>query len=246
MSIDKRLAIVIPTYNEIDNIFNLISQIGNITERQDLEVIIIIVDDNSPDGTANLIIRNKDIIEKNFKFLKIDLIKRSEKLGIGSAYIKGFHHAIDLKCDYILQMDADFSHQPKYIPLFLESIKKSEVVIGSRYIRGGKTENWCFLRKSLSKAASLYARTILGMKVQDMTGGYVMYKLKVLEALDLNSVKSNGYSFQIEIKFMAYKNKFIIKEIPIIFPDRVKGKSKMERKIIINAFLRVIQLKFLK
>ena len=244
MAQEKKLAIVIPTYNEKDNIFNIVSEIGHALQRQNIKVILIIVDDNSPDGTANLIKRNIPILKENFNFMDIQVNIREGKLGLGSAYIFGFKKALEQNCDYILEMDADLSHQPKYIPLFLESIQDKDIIIGSRYIRGGSTENWSFRRRLLSRSAGLYARTILGMKVQDMTAGFVMYKSNVLKAINIDQIKSNGFSFQIEMKYNAFKKGFTIKEIPIIFPDRVKGASKMNRSIILEALIGVWKLKF--
>ena len=241
---NKNLAIIIPTYNEKENIFNLISEIGSTIRNQSIDTLIIVIDDNSPDGTADLLLRNRPILEEKYSTVKIQLIKREEKLGLGSAYLRGFNEALTLKVDYIMEMDADFSHQPKYIPLFIEAIQDADVVIGSRYVRGGGTENWGKIRKVLSKGAGLYARTILGMKVQDMTAGFVMYKSQILQDLNLNEVKSNGYSFQIEMKYRIWKKGYRIKEIPIVFPDRILGKSKISKiSTIVNTMKIVWQLK---
>ncbi|MEI7604175.1 MAG: polyprenol monophosphomannose synthase [bacterium] len=241
----KILSIGIPTYNEKENIYNIVLEIAKSVENQNIITIINIIDDNSPDGTADLIERSIPILKDNFSNLHINVIRREGKLGLASAHIRGFKEAFSQNADYIMEMDADLSHQPKYIPIFLDAIKDNDVIIGSRYIRGGGTLNWNIVRKTLSLGAGIYARTILGMRVQDMSAGYVMYRSEVLKKINIDKIKSNGYSFQIELKYRCFKFGFKIKEIPIIFPDRTKGVSKMNKidTIIKTAFM-VLKLKF--
>ncbi len=238
----KKLAIAIPTYNEKDNLPKLIKEIKNVILKTSTDTTIIIIDDNSPDGTGK--IADKLSGKYNSSKFKIDVIHRSGKLGLATAYLQAFKKTIKEKFDYILTMDADFSHKPEYIPDFLEKIKKYDLVIGSRKIKGGKVENWNLLRKIISKGGGLYARTILGVNIRDFTGGFNMFKRKVLDTIDLDKVKSTGYAFTIEMKYRTAKNNFSFYEIPIVFPNREKGKSKMSSKIFFEAMIRVWQLKF--
>ncbi len=201
------------------------------------EINILIVDDNSPDGTATFVeneMKNND---------RIHLIKRSSKQGLGTAYIAGFKYALKNNYDFIFEMDADFSHDPNEIPRFLEEIKDSDLVLGSRYKNGVNVINWPMRRLLLSWFANIYTRVITGLPVHDATGGFKCFRRKVLEAIDLNRVTSNGYAFQIEMNFKAWKKGFKVKEIPIIFVDRVKGKSKMSRKIVREAVIMVWKLR---
>ena len=201
------------------------------------EINVLIVDDNSPDGTAAFVeneIKNND---------RIHLIKRSSKQGLGTAYIAGFKYALQNNFEFIFEMDADFSHDPKEIANFLDAIKDSDLVLGSRYINGVNVINWPMRRLLLSSFANVYTRIITGMPVHDATGGFKCFRRKVLESIDLDQVKSNGYAFQIEMTFKAWKKGFKVKEIPIIFVDRVKGKSKMSKKIVREAVTMVWKLR---
>ncbi len=227
--------IIIPTYNEKENIKNVIEA----TLKQDKSLHILIVDDNSPDGTA-------DIVKKMMKKDKrIDIIERAKKMGLGTAYVKGFKYALEHDFDFIFEMDADFSHNPSNIPRFLDKIKEGyDIVIGSRYIEGVSVINWPMSRLLLSYFANIYARVVTGVPVNDLTGGFKCYRASKLKELDLNSIKSDGYSFQIEITSKLYYRKAKIIEIPIIFTDRVKGKSKMNRGIVWEAFWSVWILRF--
>ncbi len=225
--------VIIPTYNEMENIPKLIP----IVLSQDESIDILIVDDNSPDGTANYV---EQIIQNNNS---VHLIKRSGKLGLGTAYITGFKYALQNNYDYIFEMDADFSHDPNEIKNFLVAIKENDFVLGSRYINGVRVLNWPMRRLLLSFFASVYTRIITGMPVRDATGGFKCFRRKVLEAIDLDKIKSNGYSFQIEMTFKAYKKGFKFVEIPIVFVDRVKGKSKMSKKIVFEAVTMVWKLR---
>ena len=228
-----KILIIIPTYNELDNLPRLLPEVLSKEEG----IHILIVDDNSPDGTAAFV--ENEIKNNN----RIHLIQRASKQGLGTAYIAGFKFAIQNGYDFVFEMDADFSHDPKEIPRFLDEIKNSDVVLGSRYINGVNVINWPLRRLLLSSFANLYTRVITGMPVHDATGGFKCFRRKVLEAIDLDRVKSNGYAFQIEMSFKAWKKGFKLKEIPIIFVDRVKGKSKMSRKIVREAVTMVWKLR---
>ncbi len=225
--------VIIPTYNEMDNLPKLIPDVLSTDDSID----ILIVDDNSPDGTAKFV---EDLASQNNR---IHILKREKKMGLGTAYIAGFKYALQNNYDYIFEMDADFSHDPNEIKNFLIAIKENDLVLGSRYIHGVRVLNWPMRRLLLSFFASVYTRIITGMPVRDATGGFKCFRKQVLEAIDLNKVRSNGYSFQIEMTFKAYAKGFKIKEIPIVFVDRVKGKSKMSKKIVREAVLMVWKLR---
>ena len=221
--------IVIPTYNESDTIENLISEILKIQPDAD----ILIVDDNSPDGTGRL------IDKLSGKDQRIKCLHRPLKEGIGPAYIEGFKKATQEGYRYILQMDADFSHNPKYIPGLFNLAKDYDVVIGSRYINGGGVENWGIIRRMISRFGSMYAKLVLGLPVNDLTGGFKCFNRQVLEQIGLGDITSRGYAFQIEMTFRAYKKGFKIKESPIIFSDRRAGQTKMSRAIFLEAVINV-------
>lgn len=231
----ERSLIIIPTYNEIDNIEKLISTL--MTMYADEAIDILIVDDNSPDGTAR---RVKELSVEN---PRIKLLKREMKMGLGTAYCAGFKYAIKEKYDFIFEMDADFSHAPEEIKNFLEKIKDCDLVVGSRYLTGVNVINWPMRRLLLSYFANYYTHFITGLPLRDSTGGYKCFRRKVLEAIDLDKIKSNGYAFQIEMNFKAWKKNFRLAEIPIIFYDRAKGKSKMSKKIVREAALLVWKLR---
>jgi dolichol-phosphate mannosyltransferase len=226
--------VIIPTYNEILNIEAILLKTLSLPGNFD----VLIIDDNSPDGTGALV---KDM-QKEYNG-RLHLMERAGKLGLGTAYIAGFKYALLNNFQIIFEMDADFSHDPKEIPRFLDEIKNSDVVLGSRYINGVNVINWPLRRLLLSSFANLYTRIITGLPVHDATGGYKCFNRKVLEAIDLGRVKSNGYAFQIEMTFKAWKKGFSVKEIPIIFVDRVKGKSKMSKKIVREAVTMVWKLR---
>jgi dolichol-phosphate mannosyltransferase len=228
-----KILIIIPTYNELENLPTLLPEV--LSKNNGINVLI--VDDNSPDGTAAFI--ENEMKNNN----RIHLIKRPSKLGLGTAYIAGFKFALRNGYDFIFEMDADFSHNPKEIPKFLDEIKNSDVVLGSRYINGVNVINWPMRRLLLSSFANFYTRFITGMPVHDATGGYKCFRKEVLQAINLDKVTSNGYAFQIEMTFKAWKKGFKVKEIPIIFVDRVKGKSKMSRKIVREAVTMVWKLR---
>jgi len=227
--------IIIPTYNERENIESLLELIT----RTDPAAHMLIVDDNSPDRTFEVV---EGLMQSRYPD-RLFLLKRAGKLGLGTAYIAGFKWALARDYDYIFEMDADFSHDPKYLPDFLAAIQTHDVVLGSRYVAGGGVKNWGLLRKFISRGGSLYARTILGLSLRDLTGGFKCFRREVLQAIDLDAVKSNGYSFQIEMTYRAQALGFRIVETPIIFEDRTAGKSKMSRKIFLEAVLMVWKLR---
>ena len=229
----KKSLVIIPTYNELENIPKLIPKI--LQKDEGLEVLI--VDDNSPDGTAAF-------VEEESKLnSRVHLIKRNAKLGLGTAYIEGFKYALKNGYDFIFEMDADFSHNPKELINFLREIESADLILGSRYKSGVNVVNWPMKRLLLSYFANVYTRIITGLPVKDATGGFKCFRREVLEAIDLDNVKSNGYAFQIEITFKAWKKGFLIKEISITFIDRVKGTSKMSKKIVREAVTMVWKLR---
>ncbi len=204
---------------------------------QDERLHVLIADDSSPDGTGEL----ADKMAENNP--RVEVLHRDKKEGLGQAYIAGFKHALKSDFDYIFEMDADFSHDPKYLPYFLEAIKDNDLVLGSRYISGVNVINWPMSRLLLSYYANVYTRIVTGLPLRDATGGFKCFRREVLEAINLDEVRSNGYSFQIEMSFRAHKKGFKIKEIPIIFTDRVQGKSKMSKKIVREAIWMVWRLR---
>ena len=230
---ENRSLIIIPTYNELDNIRRLIPDILDMYENVD----ILVVDDNSPDGTGNYV----SILSQSNERVKI--IRRENKLGLGTAYITGFKYALQNKYNYVFEMDADYSHDPGEIENFFRAIKENDLVLGSRYLSGVNVINWPMRRLILSYLANFYTRFITGLPVHDATGGYKCFRREVLEAINLDKVKSNGYAFQIEMTFKAWKRGFRIKEISIIFLERSKGKSKMSKKIVREAILMVWKLR---
>jgi dolichol-phosphate mannosyltransferase len=231
------ILVCIPTYNEKENIENIISDI--LSRGSDIEVLII--DDNSPDGTATIV----ESLMKNEP--RIHILKRPGKFGLGTAYVDGFTFGLTLpQVGYLMEMDADFSHDPKYLADFREAIKDNDLVIGSRYCNGISIVNWPISRLLLSYFASIYVRFITGMPINDPTGGFKCFRREVLEWLDLKKIKSNGYGFQIEMNFYVWRGGFRIKEIPILFIDRRAGTSKMSRKIVFEAVIRVWKLFFRK
>ena len=228
--------IIIPTYNEIENIEQLLEQV--LAKSETIEVLVI--DDNSPDGTA-LKVKFMQSSEP-----RIHLLERPGKMGLGSAYVTGFKYALEQGYDYIMEMDADFSHNPNDIPRFLETVKKYDVVIGSRYCDGVNIIHWPIKRLLISYFASKYVRTITRMPVKDPTSGFKCFRRKVLESIDLDKILSDGYAFQIEMNFKAWVKGFRIKEIPIVFTERLNGVSKMSRKIVWEAAWMVWRLEMMK
>lgn len=226
--------IIIPTYNELENLGPLLKEIFSFAPETD----ILVIDDNSPDGTGQLA---DQMHEENSR---IHVMHRAGKLGLGTAYIAGFQYAIEHGYDAAFEMDADFSHDPKYLPDFLKAIENADLVIGSRYIPGGATPNWSPMRRFISGGGNIYARFMLGIPVQDCTAGYRCYRRKVLENLGLDTVQTQGYGFQVEMTYRTMKQGFKIVETPIVFMDRRVGKSKMSRTIFLEAFLYVLRTRF--
>ncbi len=228
--------LIIPTYNEIENIARIIPA----ALRQSPDLHILVMDDNSPDGTALAV---KEIMASE---PRLHLIERPRKLGLGSAYVTGFKYSLKEGYDYVLEMDADFSHDPNDIPRLLEAAKSKDLVIGSRYCQGVNIVNWPFKRLLISYFASKYVRVITGMPVKDPTGGFKCFNRRVLEAIDLDKILSDGYAFQIEMNFRAWAKGFRLYELPIVFTDRVNGVSKMSRHIVWEAAGMVWRLHFLR
>jgi dolichol-phosphate mannosyltransferase len=228
--------IIIPTYNEIDNLRPLLTQIFSYAPETD----ILIVDDNSPDGTGKLA---DEICIEN---AQVNVLHRPGKQGLGTAYIAGFQYAIEHGYDAAFEMDADFSHDPRYLPDFLKAIENADLVIGSRYIPGGDTPNWSILRRLISGGGNIFARLVLGIPVHDCTAGYRCYRRGVLESIDLDTIQSQGYAFQVELAYRVMQKGFKIVETPIVFLDRRVGKSKMSRKIVIEGFTYVLKARFSK
>ena len=221
----ERALVVVPTYNEAKNLPFIVPQV--LTQDPRLEVLV--VDDNSPDGTGAL------ADEMAAADPRVHVIHRPEKNGLGKAYIAGFRWALERAYQFVFEMDADFSHDPRFLTVFLDAIKDADLVIGSRYKTGVNVINWPMSRLLLSIGANQYARWITGLPIEDSTGGFKCFRRKVLEAIDLDRVRSNGYSFQIEMSFRAWKKGFRLVEIPIVFTDRVEGQSKMNKRIVREA-----------
>lgn len=230
-----RALVIVPTYNERFNIARIIPAIL----AQDPSLEVLVVDDGSPDGTGAIV----DGIAANNG--RVHVIHRAGKLGLGTAYITGFRWALERKYDLVFEMDADFSHNPERLPEFLAAIKEADVVLGSRYQDGHvNVVNWPMSRLFLSYAANIYARFVTGLPIFDTTGGFKCFRRNVLESIDLNAVKSNGYAFQIEMSYRAWKRGFRLFEIPIIFVDRTEGVSKMSKKIVREAIWMVWRLRW--
>jgi dolichol-phosphate mannosyltransferase len=233
--VSERALVIIPTYNEAPNLPLLIPQVLD----QDEGIDILVVDDGSPDGTGRVA---DEFAQQDSG--RVFALHRKGKQGLGTAYVAGFRWGLERDYAYIFEMDADFSHDPKHLPVFLQEVKQADLVVGSRYL-GGRVSvvNWPMARLLLSYFANIYARVITGLNVYDATGGFKCFRRKVLEAIDLNAVQSNGYSFQIEMNLRAQRKGFKIKEIPIVFVDRTDGASKMSGKIVREAIWMVWRLR---
>jgi dolichol-phosphate mannosyltransferase len=234
-AVSERALVIVPTYNERDNIARLIGQVL----AQDSRLDMLIVDDASPDGTGEIVER---IVAQNSR---VHLLQREGKMGLGTAYLAGFKWALERDYQYVFEMDADFSHDPAHLPQFLEAITDADLVLGSRYREGKVTVvNWPITRLMLSYAANIYARAVTGLPLYDATGGFKCFRREVLESIDLNAVRSNGYAFQIEMSFRAWRRRFRIVEIPIVFVDRTEGQSKMSKRIVREAVWMVWRLRW--
>jgi len=231
----ERALVIVPTYNERENIARLTETVL----AQDPRLEILVVDDGSPDGTGEVV---DGIIATN---PRVHILRRAKKLGLGTAYVAGFRWALERKYDFIFEMDADFSHDPAHLPDFLRAVETTDLVLGSRYRNGKVTVvNWPIARLILSYFANVYARAVTGLPVWDATGGFKCFRRGVLEAIDLSKVRSNGYAFQIEMSFRAWKRGFRIVEIPIVFVDRTEGQSKMSNSIVREAVWMVWRLRW--
>jgi dolichol-phosphate mannosyltransferase len=229
MSESRKALVCLPTYDERENLAPMIEAILAVVP----QVEVLVIDDNSPDGTGRL----ADEIAAREPRVKV--LHRAGKEGLGRAYLAGFAWALAHDYGLVLEMDCDFSHDPKYLPGMLAAAGEADLVLGSRYVEGGGTVNWGWLRKLISRGGSLYARTILGLSVRDLTGGFKCFRREVLEAIDLASVECTGYAFQIELTYRAARRGFRIRELPIVFADRRVGRSKMSRRIVLEAIRKV-------
>jgi dolichol-phosphate mannosyltransferase len=232
----ERALVIVPTYNERDNIERLIAA----ALVQDSRLDVLVVDDGSPDGTGDLV---DALAARN---PRVHALHRASKMGLGTAYVAGFRWALERDYAVVFEMDADFSHDPTHLPQFMRAIENADLVLGSRYNKGRVTVvNWPMSRLILSYAANIYARVVTGMPFDDLTGGFKAFRRSVLEAIDLDAMRSNGYAFQIEMSFRAWKRKFRISEIPITFVDRTEGVSKMSPRIVREAVWMVWRLRWL-
>ncbi len=230
----SKALVIIPTYNERENIVLIIPEIRKVIPG----VHILVVDDNSPDGTSTL------VKELGASLKDIHVLDRTRKEGLGKAYISGFRWALERDYEYIFEMDADFSHNPSYLPDFFKAVEEADLVIGSRYISGVNVINWPMSRLLISYFGNLYARTVAGIPVKDCTAGFKCFRRKVLEEINLDKIGSSGYSFQVEMNYYVWKKGFRIVEIPIVFTDRQNGVSKMSSEIFREALVLLIKLRF--
>lgn len=229
-SVGRRAVLVLPTFNERENLAAIVEAIRG----QLPQAAVWIVDDNSPDGTGEI------ADQLAAQDTAIEVFHRPEKMGLGTAYIEAFQRAFSRDFDSVLQMDADFSHDPKYLPRLLEALQDADLVVGSRYTEGGGTQNWSWLRRFISKGGNIVARVGLGVKTRDTTGGYRAYRRTTLEQLHFDDLKLRGYGFQIEVIFQVERRGLRIIEVPIIFVERAAGKSKMSKDIALEAFLHIV------
>lgn len=232
-----QITIVTPTYNEAENLPRLVSALFALPLP---ELRLLVVDDNSPDGTGEI----AENLAEEYP-CRVSVLHRPSKLGLGTAYIQGFYQALDDRADAVGQMDADFSHAPEVLPVLASALKEYDMAMGSRYVPGGSVDKrWPLWRKSLSAFGNIYARTILGLRLRDATGGYRLWRRETLLTMPLERVRSNGYAFQVEMAYVAHKLGFHFYETPIYFPDRTWGKSKMSFRIQSEAAIRVWQMRF--
>ena len=228
---DVRVTVCLPTYNERENLEPMVRALG------EQGVSVLVIDDSSPDGTGELADRLAAELEN------VEVLHRKTKEGLGPAYLAGFRHALAGGAELILEMDADFSHDPNDVPRLIESAGRADIVLGSRYVEGGSIRNWGRLRRFVSAGGSGYARRVLGVQVHDLTGGFKCFRREVLETIDLDAITSRGYAFQIETTYRALRAGFRVVEIPIAFVDRERGGSKMSRGIVLEAIWRVPMLR---
>ena len=228
------ILIIVPTYNERDNLAPLVKAVLDTMPAADL----LVVDDGSPDGTGQL------ADELASADPRVTVLHRGSKQGLGTAYLAGFQHGLSRSYEYFVEMDADFSHDPRHLPALVGAARaRADLALGSRYVPHGGTINWGLVRRAVSRGGNIYARTVLGVAIQDLTGGFKCFRRRVLESLDLQSVRSEGYSFQIEMTFRALQKGFLVQEVPIVFTDRRVGRSKMSRAIVAEAVWMVWRLR---
>ncbi len=230
--------VVVPTYNERDNLRHALERIREVSEGAGLPLHTLIVDDNSPDGTGEL----ADQLAGEYP--DVEVLHRAGKEGLGKAYIAGFRHAMATGADLLFEMDADLSHDASYLPHFVRLVEQgADVVLGSRYVKGGGVENWPLSRKLISRGGCMYAQVVLGLPYRDLTGGFKCFRRSVLEAIDLDAIDTRGYGFQVEMTYRAHKLGFKVVELPIIFVDRKVGESKMSGDIFLEAAVNVLRLR---
>jgi len=227
--------VALPTYDEAANIERMVEAVR---EKLPADGHVLVVDDSSPDGTGEIAGRLAE------EHANVHLLSRPRKEGLGPAYIAGFRHALAAGAGLVVEMDSDFSHEPAYLPRLLDAAERADLVIGSRYVPGGGVTDWGALRRGISRGGSAYARLALGVGVRDLTGGFKCFRREVLEAIDLDSIRSRGYAFQVEMTYRAIECGFRVVEVPIVFRDRQKGASKMSRSIVLEAIWRVPLLRF--
>ena len=225
--------VCLPTYNERENLVSLLDEI-----LATAPVDVLVIDDNSPDGSGSVADHYAN------KEPRVHVLSRPGKLGLGTAYLAGFRWGLERGYRFLFEMDADFSHQPRYLPELLRALDGADLVLGSRYTAGGGTENWGLHRRCLSRGGSLYARTVLGLPFSDLTGGFKLFRREVLEAIDLPSVHATGYAFQIELTYRAWRKGFRIREVPIVFYERTAGRSKMDGAIVAEAVTEVWRMRW--
>jgi dolichol-phosphate mannosyltransferase len=233
-----RLVLCLPTYNEIQNLEPMVRALGEVFEREALDGRVLVIDDASPDRTGEL----ADRLAAELPY--VDVLHREAKQGLGPAYIAGFRRALAEEAELIMEMDCDFSHAPADVPRLVREASRADLVIGSRYVPGGRVENWGAGRRLVSRAGSVYARLVLGIDVRDLTGGFKCFRRVVLETIDLDSVSSLGYTFQVETTYRALRAGFRVEEVPITFSDREVGGSKMTKRIVAEAVWRIPALRF--
>jgi dolichol-phosphate mannosyltransferase len=226
-----RATVCLPTYNERENLESMVRALG------ELGVSVLVIDDGSPDGTGEL----ADGLAQALNFVSV--LHRPRKEGLGPAYLAGFGRALADGAELVLEMDCDFSHNPADVPRLIEAAAGADLVLGSRYVRGGSVENWGLVRRVVSAGGSLYARVVLGVGIRDLTGGFKCYRRAVLETIDLQAIDSKGYAFQIETTYRALRKGFRVAEVPIRFVDREEGQSKMSRAIVLEAIWKVPALR---
>lgn len=232
-----RLVLCLPTYNEIQNLEPMVRALGEVFERGAVDGHVLVIDDASPDGTGEL----ADGLAAELRY--VEVLHRQAKQGLGPAYIAGFRHALAAGAELVMEMDCDFSHSPDDVPRLVQAASGADLVLGSRYVPGGRVENWGFGRRLVSRAGSVYARRVLGIDVHDLTGGFKCFRRVVLETIDLDSVSSLGYTFQVETTYRALRAGFRVEEVPIAFSDRELGGSKMTKRIVAEAVWRIPALR---